>query len=80
MPSIRTINITYLEKCMIIDIARAWKDAEYRKTLTPNELKLVPPNPVGLAELSSEELAQVSGAALWVTMSGTVRADCCVTK
>ncbi len=46
---------------MAIDIARAWKDPEYRKTLTPEELASLPPNPAGPAELSENELGEVSG-------------------
>ena len=49
---------------MAIDIARAWKDPEYRKTLTAEELASLPPNPAGPAELSNEDLEQVSGASL----------------
>jgi hypothetical protein len=30
---------------MAIDIARAWKDPEYRKTLTPEELASLPRTP-----------------------------------
>jgi mersacidin/lichenicidin family type 2 lantibiotic len=32
---------------MTVDIVRAWKDPEYRKTLTPEEWATVPPNPAG---------------------------------
>jgi mersacidin/lichenicidin family type 2 lantibiotic len=46
---------------MIIDILRAWKDPEYRKTLTPTELASVPENPAGDAELGPEELEGVAG-------------------
>ena len=47
---------------MAIDIARAWKDPEYRKTLTPEELATIPPNPAGPTELTEEQLADVSAA------------------
>lgn len=46
---------------MAVDIARAWKDPEYRKTLTPEELASLPPNPAGAPELSDKELGEVSG-------------------
>jgi mersacidin/lichenicidin family type 2 lantibiotic len=46
---------------MAIDIARAWKDPEYRKTLTPEELASLPPNPAGNTELTSQDLASVAG-------------------
>jgi mersacidin/lichenicidin family type 2 lantibiotic len=49
---------------MAIDIARAWKDPEYRKTLTPEELASIPPNPAGPAELTNEQLEQVTGGSV----------------
>lgn len=39
---------------------RAWKDAEYRASLTPEQLLMVAPSPVGEA-LTEEELAQQVG-------------------
>ncbi|HEX2915077.1 MAG TPA: mersacidin/lichenicidin family type 2 lantibiotic [Chloroflexia bacterium] len=44
-----------------VDIARAWKDAEYRKTLTPEQLAQLPENPAGESELSEEDLGDVAG-------------------
>lgn len=49
---------------MAVDIARAWKDSEYRKTLTPEELASVPPNPADTAEVSDEQLTNVSGGSI----------------
>ena len=46
---------------MAVDVKRAWKDPEYRKTLTSDELGSVPPNPAGPSELSDEDLGNVSG-------------------
>ena len=46
---------------MAIDIVRAWKDPEYRKTLSPAELEALPSNPAGSGRLSDEEVAAVSG-------------------
>ena len=46
---------------MKIDVARAWKDPEYRKSLTPEELKSLPPNPAGTGELTEEELGFSGG-------------------
>lgn len=46
---------------MNINIARAWKDAEYRETLTAEELDLLPENPVGAVELSEEEITDILG-------------------
>jgi len=47
---------------MSLDIARAWKDARYRGTLTSEELAQLPENPVGALELTDNDLASVSGA------------------
>lgn len=46
---------------MNINIARAWKDAEYRKTLSANELALLPENPVGAVEISEDEASDIVG-------------------
>lgn len=44
-----------------IDIARAWKDEEYRNSLTEEQKKQLPENPAGEAEISEEDLGKVSG-------------------
>jgi mersacidin/lichenicidin family type 2 lantibiotic len=46
---------------MAVDVVRAWKDPEYRKTLTPEELASLPENPAGAAEVSDEDIGNVSG-------------------
>ena len=46
---------------MNIDIVRAWKDAEYRESLSSEELAMIPEKPVGEVELSDEELLTVAG-------------------
>jgi mersacidin/lichenicidin family type 2 lantibiotic len=46
---------------MTVDIARAWSNPEYRKSLTPEELAALPPNPAGDPALTPEDLATVSG-------------------
>lgn len=47
---------------MSLDIARAWKDAQYRGTLTSDELAQLPENPIGALELTDDDLASVTGA------------------
>jgi mersacidin/lichenicidin family type 2 lantibiotic len=47
---------------MNIDIIRAWKDAEYRESLSDSELAMVPEKPVGEIELTDEDLLEVTGA------------------
>jgi len=51
-----------------VDIAKAWKDEEYRESLSDEEKALVPANPVGLVEVTDEDLAFVTG--------GLVAVDC----
>ena len=43
------------------DIVRAWKDAEYRQSLSAEEQALLPEHPAGAIELTDEELHQVAG-------------------
>ncbi len=44
-------------------VARAWKDAEYRNSLTPEQIAQLPPNPGPAegSELSEKELDGVTG-------------------
>lgn len=44
-----------------VDIIRAWKDEEYRQSLTDAERSALPPNPAGIMELSDAELTGVAG-------------------
>jgi mersacidin/lichenicidin family type 2 lantibiotic len=43
-------------------IIRAWKDAEFRNSLTASELSLLPPSPAGVVALDEVDLGQVGGA------------------
>jgi mersacidin/lichenicidin family type 2 lantibiotic len=43
------------------DIVRAWKDAEFRAGLSPEERALLPENPAGLVELTDEALEDIVG-------------------
>jgi mersacidin/lichenicidin family type 2 lantibiotic len=46
-----------------MDIIRAWKDEEYRMSLTEEQRALLPDNPAGLAgrELSDDDLKNIVG-------------------
>lgn len=44
---------------MKFDIARAWKDENYRQSLDEEQLSMLPANPAG--ELTDEDLAAVAG-------------------
>ncbi|QRK04684.1 mersacidin/lichenicidin family type 2 lantibiotic [Archangium violaceum] len=46
-----------------MDIVRAWKDADYRMSLTQEQLAQLPENPVGAVELSDEQLQGAGGVA-----------------
>jgi len=45
-----------------VDIIRAWKDEDYRATLTEAERALLPPHPAGLIELDDEQMKGILGA------------------
>ena len=44
-----------------VDIIRAWKDAEYRNSLTDEQRALLPENPAGMIELTDGELEAAAG-------------------
>lgn len=43
------------------DVVRAWKDEDYRMSLSEAERRMLPANPAGLIEISDSELGAVSG-------------------
>ena len=45
----------------MFDVIRAWKDEEYRLSLSDEELRHLPPNPVGEMELTDADLEAVYG-------------------
>jgi len=48
------------------DIVRAWRDVEYRQSLSAEEQALLPEHPAGAIELADEDLPRVAGAfATW---------------
>ncbi len=44
-----------------MNIIRAWKDREYRESLSDEELALLPENPAGEIELNDDELTSIVG-------------------
>ncbi len=44
-----------------LDIVRAWKDEEYRASLTDQERALLPDHPAGLLKLDEEQMRAVVG-------------------
>jgi mersacidin/lichenicidin family type 2 lantibiotic len=65
-----------------IDVVRAWKDEEYRSSLTEAQRAQLPENPAGLVELTDEEINGVEGGLRFpFTLRGcgrvpTVTAEC----
>ena len=59
---------------MKIDIARAWKDLNYRDSLSIEEQALLPANPAGEVELTEAELSKINGG-----MAGTTGFPGCFT-
>lgn len=45
------------------DIIRAWRDEDYRMSLTETELAQLPESPVGLIELTEADLDYAAGGA-----------------
>jgi mersacidin/lichenicidin family type 2 lantibiotic len=65
---------------------RAWKDPEYRASLSAEELAAMPSNPAGAIELTDAELGEVAGAleakkSAWCTVAPktSVASGCTVT-
>ena len=54
------------------DVVRAWKDAEYRNSLTAEELAALPENPAGATELPDAELENAAGGAVPWTIPLTI--------
>ena len=50
-----------------IDIIRAWKDADYRNSLSEDQRSQLPKNPAGMIELSDAALETISGGIICST-------------
>jgi mersacidin/lichenicidin family type 2 lantibiotic len=46
-----------------IDVVRAWRDEEYRNSLTPEQLASLPESPAGVATVDDTALRSVTGSA-----------------
>ena len=60
----------------VIDVIRAWRDPEYRSTLSIDQLAALPAHPAGLVELSDDELASASGLDSLDTVAITILSPC----
>jgi mersacidin/lichenicidin family type 2 lantibiotic len=61
-----------------VDVIRAWKDEEYRLSLTEAERALLPAHPAGLIELDNEQMKTVIGAGPTFTSCGTAGRCTCI--
>lgn len=59
-----------------INVTRAWKDEEYRMSLSESERALLPENPAGLVELSDADLLAAQGGATAITTITTSSLPC----
>ena len=62
-----------------LDVVRAWRDEEYRNSLTSEERASLPENPAGLATISDDTLRSITGGCC-ISVPQCTRAVCsCVT-
>ena len=46
------------------DVIRAWKDVEYRASLSATEIEMLPAHPAGPVEISDADLGGVAGGSI----------------
>jgi mersacidin/lichenicidin family type 2 lantibiotic len=51
----------------IQDIVSAWKDEDFRNSLSEEQLAQLPENPAGILELDDEEMENINGGAPAIT-------------
>ena len=56
-----------------IDVVRAWKDEEYRSSLTEAQRAQLPENPAGLVDIIDEEMNDVMGGLRFPNLSKFLR-------
>jgi mersacidin/lichenicidin family type 2 lantibiotic len=49
-----------------VDVVRAWKDRDYRQTLSEAQQSALPAHPAGVIELADDDLHAVGGYTTWV--------------
>jgi mersacidin/lichenicidin family type 2 lantibiotic len=52
------------------EIIRAWKDKNFRDSLSEEQRAQLPANPAGLVEIDDELLVQVAGGAVYTRNAG----------
>ena len=58
------------------DVIRAWKDADFRNSLTAEQLAALPENPAGLIALDDADLDVVAGGAPYTYYCNTSEGAC----
>ncbi|HET9228978.1 MAG TPA: mersacidin/lichenicidin family type 2 lantibiotic [Thermoanaerobaculia bacterium] len=59
-----------------LDVVRAWRDEEYRNSLSAEERAALPENPAGIATISDETLRSISGGCCLSNNDGCSRPAC----
>jgi mersacidin/lichenicidin family type 2 lantibiotic len=54
-----------------VDVVRAWKDEEYRASLSEEQVAALPARPADLDELSDEQLEDIAGG--WTVICITIQ-------
>ena len=57
------------------DIIRAWKDEDYRNSLSEEQRSQLPENPAGMVELSDADMESVAGGFLSIFACGKKNTD-----
>jgi mersacidin/lichenicidin family type 2 lantibiotic len=60
-----------------IDIIRAWKDEEYRNSLSEEQRAQLPENPAGLIELGDTDMESVAGGVEIKSTESLAMSLCC---
>ena len=53
-----------------IDIIRAWKDEDYRNSLSEEQKAQLPDNPAGAINLTDEQMSAITGGAVLILALG----------
>jgi mersacidin/lichenicidin family type 2 lantibiotic len=59
-----------------VNVIRAWKDEEYRRSLTEAERSQVPDHPAGLVELENADLELATGGGGVITVNLSCHVTC----
>src|SRR5262249_25096994 len=71
------ISIERTQPMNRVDIVRAWKDEEYRLSLTEEQLAALPANPAGTVELDAAELEAAGGGVKILPLPRTLLVALC---